>query len=80
MEKVEALSKEMATLRTQLKAAVEAAESLGKRAGAVEQEAGSRERKLSGLEKVVRKLGGEAEVCDRQRTKLCARRCACVCG
>ncbi|CAM9373044.1 unnamed protein product [Sphacelaria rigidula] len=61
-EKVEALSKEVATLRVQLKAAVESAESLGKRAGAVEQEAGSRERKLSGLEKVVRKLGGEAEI------------------
>lgn len=61
-EKAEALSTEVATLKTQLAAALESADLLGKKVGAVEYESVARESRLSGLEKVVRRLGGEAEV------------------
>lgn len=57
------LDAEAKTLREQLAAAVESAEKLGSRAGTAEDEAGASASKLSGLEKVVRRLGGEAEVC-----------------
>lgn len=57
------LEAEVETLRGQLAAAVESAEKLGSRAGTAEDEAGASASKLSGLEKVVRRLGGEAEVC-----------------
>ncbi len=56
------LAAETETLREQLAAAVESAEKLGSRAGTAEDEAGASASKLSGLEKVVRRLGGEAEV------------------
>lgn len=52
----------MVTLKTQLAAATESADLLGKKAGAAERESGAREERLSGLEKVVRRLGEEAEV------------------
>lgn len=61
--RAEALSGEVAMLRQQLAAVTERAEALGAKAGAVEQESGARESRLTGLEKVVRRLGGEAEVC-----------------
>lgn len=56
------LAADVETLREQLAAAVESAEKLGSRAGTAEDEAGASASKLSGLEKVVRRLGGEAEV------------------
>lgn len=59
-----ALSTEVEGLREQLAAAVKSAEKLGSRAGTAEDEAGASASKLSGLEKVVRRLGGEAEVRD----------------
>lgn len=60
--KVSALAAEVSTLRQQLSAAVESAERLGKRAGAAEEEAGAKGARVEGLEKVVRRLGAEAEV------------------
>lgn len=66
--KAAALDAEVKALKEQLAAAVESAEKLGSRAGTAEDEAGATASKLSGLEKVVRRLGGEAEVC------------MCVCG
>ena len=57
------LAAEACSLREQLSVAVEAAEELGSKARAAEDEAGAMAGKLGGLEKVVRRLGGEAEVC-----------------
>ena len=61
------LTKEVASLREQLSAAVESAKEMGSKAGAAEDETSAMAGKLSGLEKVVRRLGGEAEVCKEGR-------------
>lgn len=61
-ERASALVAEITGLKEQLAAAVKSAEKLGSRAGAAEDEAGAVTGKLSGLEKVVRRISGEAEV------------------
>ncbi|CAN0047646.1 unnamed protein product, partial [Laminaria digitata] len=63
------LTKEVCSLREQLTVAVESTEELGSRAGAAEDEAGAMSGKLSGLEKVVRRLGGEAEAAHSEVSK-----------
>lgn len=61
-ERAATLASEASGLKEQLKTAVESAEKANSRAGAAEDEAGAVVGKISGLEKVVRRLGGEAEV------------------
>lgn len=61
-ERAEVLSAEAATLREELTAAQNEVEALTSRVGAAEEDAQAKGSRLSGLEKVVRRLGGETEV------------------